>query len=84
MQREVEIDVETVDKTGTFLGSITMNGGKFNLAGILLRTSTQPTLNLLLILILIHFLFILILILFNLLLPLRLLLLLIRAPMCHP
>ena len=37
LQREVEIEVETVDKTGTFLGSITMNGGRFNLGIELLR-----------------------------------------------
>lgn len=37
MQREVEIEVETVDKTGTFLGSVTMNGGRFNLGVELLR-----------------------------------------------
>ena len=37
LQREVEIEVETVDKTGTFLGSVTMNGGRFNLGVELLR-----------------------------------------------
>lgn len=36
-QREVEIEVEAVDKTGTFLGTLTMNGGRFNLGVELLR-----------------------------------------------
>ena len=37
LQREVEIEVDSVDKNGTFLGSLTLNHGHFNLGEELLR-----------------------------------------------
>ena len=37
LQREVDIEVDSVDKNGTFLGTLTLNHGHFNLGEELLR-----------------------------------------------
>jgi len=37
LQRDVEIEVDAVDKTGTFLGHLTTQGGRFNLSEELLK-----------------------------------------------
>jgi len=37
LQRECEIEVDSIDKSGTFLGTLTLNHGQFNLGEELLR-----------------------------------------------